>query len=181
MIMLSWITKIKLRTNGIWGHVRYRRWGRWRAAINGHGLGAMLVFGRGRGEEAVEWVAAPPSWRSGGGGGAQGGRGRRERPAAGTRGRKGGSVRLKKDLRLWPACQWEREREERVRWAGGFNWAGWGMGRRWEERGEGSGPRVRKKGRSGFFCFFKSILNKFSNILNSIFTQIFFQLFHNYF
>jgi hypothetical protein len=24
MIMLSWITKIKLRTNGIWGHVRYR-------------------------------------------------------------------------------------------------------------------------------------------------------------
>jgi hypothetical protein len=23
MIMLSWITKIKLRTNGIWGHVRY--------------------------------------------------------------------------------------------------------------------------------------------------------------
>jgi hypothetical protein len=23
MIMLSWITKIKLRTNGMWGHVRY--------------------------------------------------------------------------------------------------------------------------------------------------------------
>jgi hypothetical protein len=23
MIMFSWITKIKLRTNGIWGHVRY--------------------------------------------------------------------------------------------------------------------------------------------------------------
>jgi hypothetical protein len=24
MVMLSWITKIKLRTNGIWGHVRYK-------------------------------------------------------------------------------------------------------------------------------------------------------------
>jgi hypothetical protein len=68
-------------------------------------------------------VAAPPSWRSGGGGGAQGGRGRRERPAAGTRGRKGGQ----REVEEGPAVVARlpvREREERVRWAGGFNWAG---------------------------------------------------------
>jgi hypothetical protein len=57
-----------------------------RCVING-GEGGEARWGgykEGKGEEAVEWVAEAPSWRSGGGGGARGGRG-----GAGCGGRRG--------------------------------------------------------------------------------------------
>jgi hypothetical protein len=67
MIMLSWITKIKLRTNGIWGHVRYTpAWGApcgWRA---GEPPPPLSAAGSGRGELLRPATASSPLLRRGG-------------------------------------------------------------------------------------------------------------------
>jgi hypothetical protein len=71
----------------------------------------------------------------------------------------------------WVPPVGEREREERKRWAGGFNWA-W---RNWWAAGREDGPRDR------FvffpFFFFKSFSNYFKTFLNQIFYIFFTTLF----
>jgi hypothetical protein len=55
----------------------------------------------------------------------------------------------------WVPPVGEREREERKRWAGGFNWAG----RNWWAAGREDGPRDRLD-RYGCFVFFLSFFFK---------------------